>query len=272
MLNDKNNYIAALAAEALGKCADLTAAAVMIDRFESISENGVKLDPGCHIRAHLAYAFGRTECLHADDVLRKGIRAVQIEAVGGVPFDTAGHLRANCALALAQIRAPGVLRDISILLFDDGQGMFARLDRRDVVGMEPRRAAAKALGNLGIAEARVPLTLRILHANGESPGVLQQCMRSLVELEDPDAPALLMRIAEKDDPELAVYAGLMLAQARAEGAEQALRGLIGRYSGDAMRASILALASMRTELAESYLKEMAEGGRTAVREAIKELV
>ena len=100
MLRDKNNYIAALAAEALGKCADLEAAAVMIEHFERLSANGPKLDPGCHIRAHLAFAFGRLEYLHADGILRIGIRTVQIESVGGVPFDTGGHLRANCALAM----------------------------------------------------------------------------------------------------------------------------------------------------------------------------
>lgn len=271
-LLDKNSYVAALAAEALGECADLEAVGVMMEQFRRLSRDGLKLDPGCHIRAHLAFAFGRLESLHADDVLRIGIRTVQLEPVGGVEFDTAGHLRANCALAMAQIRAPDALRDIALLLFDDGKGMFERKDGRDVVGVEPRKAAARSLAILGTAEARVPLTLRLLHAVDEAPDVLQQCMQSLVDLEDPDAPDLLKRIiADKTDSELTVFAGLMLARARADGAELALRGLVARYSGDAMRAAILALASLRTQEAVKHLKELAVDDRKVVRDAMKEL-
>jgi HEAT repeat protein len=274
-LKDKNTYVAAIAAEALGECADLSAAGVMIEHFERLSEDGPKLDPGCHIRAHLAFAFGRLEYLHADEVLRIGIRTVQMESVGGVPFDTGAHLRANCALSLAQIRAPGALRDISLLLFDDGSSIFSNTNR-DAVGVEPRKAAARALGMLGTVEARVPLTIRLLFPHGESADVIQQCMQSLVDLEDPDAPALLNRLlnryVEKDNPELAVFAGLMLARAHADGAEQTLRRLVDQYSGDAMRAAILALVSLRTELADIVLKELSADDRRVVRDAIAELV
>jgi HEAT repeat protein len=269
-LKDKSAYIAAIAAEALGECADLTAGAIMIAHFERLSSDGPKLDPGCHIRAHLAFAFGRLEYLHADDVLRIGIRTVQEENVGGVPFDTAGHLRANCALALAQMQAPGALRDITLLLFDDGSSIFSR-DHRDLVGIEPRKAAARALGMLGIAEARIPLTLRLYYPRTESVEVLQQCMQSLVELEDPDAPDLFNRIIALDNPDLAVFAGLMLAKAKPAGAEQILCNLIGRYSGNAMKAAILALASVRTEEAERRLKALVNDDRKAVRDAISEL-
>ncbi len=269
-LRDKNTYVAAIAAEALGECADLSAAAEMIEVFAHLSQNGPKLDPGCHIRAHLAYAFGRLECLHADDVLRIGIRTVQIEPVGGVPYDTGAHLRANCAQALGQLHCNAALRDIALLLFDDGKGMFGRGDPT-MVFVEPRKAAARALGLLSTVEARVPLTLRLWYPYGESAEVLQECMQALVDLEDPDAEQVLMRFVDGEEAELAVYAGLMLARAHADCAADVLFSLVNRFTGNAMKAAILALASLRTEAADQHLKDLAEGGRKIVRDATIEL-
>ena len=125
-LADKSPYVAALAAEALGAGADDRAALAMTEKFAALCEDGTKLDPGCHVRANLAFALGRLEYRPASDILRVGIKIVQIEAVGGVPFDTAAHLRGNCALALAQIRDPDCVRDIALLLFDRSGFAFAR--------------------------------------------------------------------------------------------------------------------------------------------------
>ncbi len=214
--------------------------------------------------------LARLEYLHADEVLRVGIRTIQIEPVGGVPYDTGAHLRANCALALGQIRCNEALRDITLLLFDDGKGLFGLGDPK-MVFVEPRKAAARALGLLSTVEARIPLTLRLWYPHGESAEVLQECMQALVDLEDPDAADVLMRFVRGDDAELAVFAGLMLARARADGAEQVLWELVGRYTGNAMKAALLALASIRTEAAEKHLQELSRDDRKVVRDAIKEL-
>src|SRR5215472_10111573 len=72
-LSDRSNYVAALAAETLGNVADESALKVMLERFLYLSEDGLRRDPGCHIRAHLAFAFGRLEYRWATDALRTGI-------------------------------------------------------------------------------------------------------------------------------------------------------------------------------------------------------
>lgn len=271
LLNDKSNYVASIAAEALGRSADLAAAREMIDVFLRMSENGIKLDPGCHIRTNLAIAFGRLEYIHADEALRVGIRTVQIEPVGGVPYDTGAHLRANSALAMAQINAPNALRDITLLLFDHGGKQCGSGDKM-MNYIEPRKAAARALGRLANPEARVPLTLRLRYPEGESVEVLQECMQALVQLEDPDCRSVLMSLVNCDTPDLAVFAALMMAQARLEGAEQVLRQLVDRYSGSAMRAAILTLASLRTPESARQLTELAEDDRKVVRDAVAEVV
>jgi HEAT repeat protein len=276
-LQDRASYVATLAAETLGQCADESSAARMMERFLSLMEDGLKRDPGCHVRAHLAFAFGRLEYLPARDVLRAGIRAVQIEPVGGVPFDTAAHLRANCALALAQIHAPDVLRDITLLLFDMS-GLALAGSRPTLCGdavsaavkMEPRKAAAQALARLGDRDALIPLALRLTYPENELPEVLQECMQAVVELEDERALEWLTPYLAHSDRHLAAFAALMIARTRAPEALALLRNAVPQFSGDPLRAVVLALMTLRTEEARDALLGLTEDEREAVRLAVAE--
>ncbi len=265
-LADKSPYVAALAAEALAESADDSAALAMTERFGFLSEDGPGRDPGCHIRANLAFALGRLDYRPASDVLRIGIRTTQVEPVGGVPFDTAAHLRANCALALAQIRDPDCVRDIALLLFD--RSGFARLAPDPTVKMEPRKAAARALSLSGSLSARLPLTLRLVHPENEAPEVLQECMQALVELEDPHALEVLEPYLRHHDMRLAAYAALTIAQTQAPEAAALLGEAIQRLSGDPLKAVILALTTLRTPEATELLYALTRSEREAVRLAV----
>jgi len=267
-LQDRSNYVATLAAEALGRIADESAARAMVERFLFLSEDGLKRDPGCHIRAHLAFAFGRLEYTPAAEALRAGIRTEQIEPVGGVPFDTAAHLRANCALALAQIHAPDALRDITLLLFDTSGHAIGGGPNAELVKVEPRKAAAQAMARLGNPNALIPLTLKLVYPEGEAAEVLQECMQAIVELEDPRALELLTPYLQNPDPHLVAYAALMIAQTRAPEAPGLIREAVQRLSGDPLRAAVLALTTLRTEEAHAVLHELAGEEREAVRLAV----
>ncbi len=272
-LSDRSNYVAALAAEALAHLDGLRdegdALAQMVERFEHLGEDGLRRDPGCHIRAHLAFAFGRLEYGPAAGALRGGLRTVQIEPVGGVPFDTGAHLRANCALALAQIRAPDALRDIALLLFDIGTPSFSDLKYNAV---EPRKAAAQALARLRDQAAIVPLAVRLAHPMGESPEVLQECMQAIVSLEDPRAIELLEPYLAHADEHLAAFAALMIAQTRAPQAPALLRGVIERLSDQPLQAAVLALTVLRTPQADDVLHDLTKHPRKAVRRAASEVL
>lgn len=259
-LKDRSNYVAALAAEALSKTADDEAAPAMVERFEHLSEDGLKRDPGCHTRSHLAFAFGRLEYGPAVAALRIGIRTVQIEAVGGVPFDTAAHLRANCALALAQLRAPGALRDIALLLFD----------RSVAFTTEPQKVAAQALARLADPAALIPLSIKLTFSEGEAPEVLAECMEAVVQLEDPRALELLEPYLHDPDQALAAHAALMIAQTHAPEAPALLRQTVRRLSGNPLKATVLALTILRSDEAFAVLRDLAEEEREEVRLAVVE--
>ncbi len=260
-LADTSPYVAALAAEALGEGADDRAALVMTEKFGTLCEDGPKLDPGCHIRANLAFSLGRLGYRPSSEMLRLGIRIVQVEAAGGVPFDTAAHLRGNCALALAQIGDPDCVRDIALLLFDR-----VRLD--PTAKAETRKAAAQALSITGSVQARLPLTLKLVHPENEEPEVLQECMTALVDLEDPHALEVLEPYLRHSDRRLAAYSALMIARTQLPGTAALLAGAIPSFSGDTLKAVVLALAAVRAPDAYDVLHQLAQSDREAVRLAV----
>lgn len=269
MLDDPANYVAELAAKALGACADWSLGSEMTEKFLFLSEEGPARDPGCHIRASLAFAFGRLEYPGAIDALRVGIRTIQIEAVGGVPFDTATHLRANCALALAQMRVLDALRDITLLLFDLSGHALAH-DKNVHLKVESRKAAVQAMIILGDRSALIPLTLRLTYPQEEMPEVLQECMQALIELEDERAVEILEPFLQNRDPHLAAYAALMIARTRAPEALGLLQRTVERLSGDPLRGVVLAFNILRTEEGRAALHQLASHDREEVRLAVVE--
>lgn len=263
-LHDRSNYVATQAAEALSQCAQWESGDAMAKRFLYLSQQGAERDPGCHIRGQIAYAFAALEYTPGADALRAGIVTRQIESVGGVLFDTAAHLRANCALALARIRARDAVRDISILLFDRGSGQMGWM----AVEPGPRKTAAQALANLGDAAAIVPLTLRLVHPDGEDPDVLQECMQALVALEDPRAIEVLAGYLNGREPGLAAFAALMIARTGAPEAAKTIYTALQSFHGDSLQTAVLALASVRTEKARDLLLGLAVDVREDVRSAL----
>lgn len=270
-LSDKSNYVASRAAEALGRIADGDALRLMRDRFLYLSEEGLKRDPGCEIRARLAFAFGQQTFREATEALRIGVRTVQIEPVGGVPFDTGAHLRANCALALGQLKAPGAIRDISLLLFEPNDLRHHKV--------EMRKAAAQALALTCDANALVPLALRLAYHTAlcpdcgaememETPEVLQECMQAAVALDDERALELLAPFIQHRNRPLAAFACLMIAQTRLPDAAKTLFEATPHFRDAPLQAVLLALASMRTEEAQEYLLELTRSPRVEIAETL----
>ena len=269
-LKDRSNFVATHAAQALAECAGASLLPALLANFSYLSEDG-KRDPGCHIRANLAFAFGRLDVMQAADALRVGVKTVQIEYVGGVATDTAVHLRANCAQSLAQIRAPGALLDIAMLLFDRGYVAHLPPSAALFATVEARKAAAQALARLADPAGIVPIAIKLMYPEEEALEVLQECMQAVVDLEDERALDLLRPYLQHEDQALAAYATLMMARTRDPRAVALIRPVIDRLSGDPLQAALLALSSMRTEEAQALLKELANLSRKEVQRMIREL-
>ena len=270
-LKDRSNYVATLAAEALADCAGVRILPMLVAQFEYLAEDGLKNDPGCHIRANLAFAFGRLEVQMSIAALRIGIKTVQMEAVGGVPTDTAVHLRANCAQSLAQMRAPQALRDIALLLFDEGDTHFTAASNAIFVTVEARKAAAQALGRLADDAGIIPLAIKLTYPANETPEVLQECMQAIVDLEDENALELLTPYLKHEDPHFVAFTALMIARTRDPQAPALIRKTLDRLTGDPLQAAILALSSLRSEEAQNTLKELEQSPRKDIQKIMREL-
>src|SRR5438128_1276659 len=98
-LEDKSPYARGLAAKTLAQVTDWTVADRLLEQFDRLLQNGPGLDPGGTVRSHLAFALGRLEYRQAEESLRRGIKTYE----GFAAEDPAKQIRANCALALAEM-------------------------------------------------------------------------------------------------------------------------------------------------------------------------
>jgi len=269
LLEDSSHFVAAEAVSCLDDCDDNEILMTLCRHFETWTVGGAKSDPGCHLRAKSAYLFGHQEFTQATEVLFIGLRTRQIEAVGGVPFDTAAHLRANCALALASLRTPDLLRDLALLLFGSGGEVLNPAQRH--TGVEPRKAAAQAIVLLGDPAGCILLTLKLVQgADEEAAEVLQECMTALIELKDERATEFLSPFLRHGDAGLAGYAALMIARSGNPESAQTLCAALPSLSPETQKIAALALLTMRTEEADRCLTELESTKLPGVIKAIRE--
>jgi hypothetical protein len=179
----------------------------LLAAYDRFFTNAEKTDPQCWAKNALSRALSKLEWRDKEVFLR-GLRHHQMEPTWGGRSDSAGTLRANCALAL--IGCDGLAnQDLLVLLLDP------LVDQDKAVRVE----AVRALAQLG--EAAVPvLRLRGLIA-GEDAEVLGQCFTALLAIErDAAIPFVAGFLDAGDDP--AGEAAFALAETRSPVALAAL--------------------------------------------------
>ena len=169
-LGNRNNFIVGKAAELVRefKLTQLTDALAVA--FERFLENPEKTDPQCWAKNAIARTLAAFEYQEADFFVR-GMRHIQMEPVWGGRSDTAGTLRATCALALIQCRSLAET-DLLAHLID----LVA--DKDKAVRLEVMRA----IEQVGSPAASLLLRLRAVLGSDE-PEVLGACYGGILRLE-----------------------------------------------------------------------------------------
>jgi HEAT repeat protein len=244
-LAHQNNYIVAKAAKVSKQLGmkelipDLLAA---IDRFFI---NAGKSDPQCWAKNGIIDALA--EFGHDDSAIYlRGIRHVQLEPVWGGQQDSAGPLRARCALALVQCRD---LSDTDLLshLIE----LLADPDRT------VRVEAARAVGNAGSAQAALLLRLRALMGDPE-PEVFGACLMSVLSIQGAVAIDFVSRFLHKDD-DAAREAALALASLHDSRAFVLLKQRWADAAGSTLRPVLLtAMGLTRVPQAVDFLISLVE--------------
>ena len=103
-LAHRNNYVVARSADLVREFALTDLTAELLSAYDRFFTDPVKTDPQCWAKNALSRALATFE--HQEPaVFLRGMRHIQNEPVWGGRSDTAGTLRATCALALVQCRS-----------------------------------------------------------------------------------------------------------------------------------------------------------------------
>jgi HEAT repeat protein len=178
------------------------------------------------------------------DVFLRGMRHIQMEPVWGGQSDTAGTLRAICALALVQCRS---LTDADLL-----QHLIELLADKDKA---VRAEAVHAIEQVGSTSASLLLRLRVV-LGADEPEVLGACYGGILRIEGAGAIAWVRRFLDAGD-DSAAEAALAIAGTHSPEGFHALRESFVKAEDPWWRSVMLsAIALARQEEALEFLLEL----------------
>jgi hypothetical protein len=186
-LGNRNNFIVGKSADLVREFKLMQLTDALTVAFARFLENPEKTDPQCWAKNAIARTLAAFEYQEADFFVR-GMRHIQMEPVWGGKSDTAGTLRATCALALVQCRSLAET-DLLAHLID----LVADKDRA------VRLEVIHAIEQVGSPAASLLLRLRAVLGSDE-PDVLGACYGGILHLEGVRAiPWVAGFLASADD-------------------------------------------------------------------------
>ena len=242
-MGHRNNFI-------VGKAADLAREfdlpnlmPDLLTAFDHFFENPEKTDPQCWAKNALSRALAAFEHQDADAFLR-GMRHIQMEPVWGGRSDTAGTLRATCALALVQCRTlteKDLLEHLIELLADKDKAVRVEI--------------ARAIEQVGSLSASLLLRLRAVLGSDE-PEVLGACYSGVLRIEGVSAISWVGHfLASADDS--AAEAALALASTHSPRAFDTLKECLAKAPDPWFRSVLLsAIALTRQDAALEFLLDL----------------
>jgi HEAT repeat protein len=257
-LANRNNFIAAKAADLIREFNLRELTPELLKAFERFFEHAEKSDPQCWAKNAISRTLAASELQDADVFLR-GMRHIQMEPVWGGRSDTAGTLRATCALALVQCRS---LTEVDLLAH-----LIDLITDKD---KSVRVEVIRAIEQLGSSSASLLLRQRATLSNDE-PEVLGACYGGILRIEGTRAIPWVARFFVTAD-DSAGEAALAIAGTHSPEAFEALRNALDDASDPWFRSVLLsAIALTRHEAATDFLLDLvknesldAEGAITAL--------
>jgi HEAT repeat protein len=258
-LGDRNNFVVAKAADLTRefKLQDLTPD--LLKAFDHFFENPEKSDPQCWAKNAISRTLAALE-LQDLEVFLRGMRHIQLEAVWGGRSDTAGTLRATCALALVQCRR--LTNDELLAHLID---LFPDTDKT------VRAEVARAIEQVGSPSASLLLRLRATLAHDE-PEVLGACYSGILHLEGISAIPWVSRFLSTGD-DAAGEAALALAGTHSPQALDTLQKSLDTAADPWFRSVLLsAIALTRQDAAMEFLLDLVKSESLDAERAIEAIV
>lgn len=244
-LRHSSNY---LVAKAAAITSELALRALIPDLLAALDRFFTDEDPQCWAKNAVVDALTAFEYGDSDVYLR-GLKHVQMEPVWGGSVDTAGPLRARCALALVHCKD---LSDVRLL----GHLIELLVDPDKTVRVE----AARAIGRVERPEASLLLRLRVLTGDSE-PEVLGACFQSILGI-DPESVRFVSQFLGAGD-ERGSEAALALGMTRLPAVLPVLRDHWDRQRDPVFGGTLLAAIGLTSlpEAVEFLIGVVAADGR-----------
>ena len=169
-LAHRNNFIVAKAADLVREFRMAQLIPDMLTAFDRFFDDAVKTDPQCWAKNAISRALFALDHQEPEVYLR-GMQHIQKEPVWGGQSDTAGTLRATCALALVQCRS---LTDAALLTH-----LIELAGDKDKA---VRAEVMRAIEQVGSPPASLLLRLRAI-LGADEPEVLGACYSGILRLE-----------------------------------------------------------------------------------------
>lgn len=236
-IGSRNNYLCGKAAAVAARVGVRDVIPELLTAFDRFFLDPVKTDPQCWGKNGVASALAELGHDEPEPFVR-GLRHVQMEPVWGGQSDTAGPLRARCALALAGCRSLSDTRVLSYLL-------EALVDRDKTVRVE----AARAIARIDRSDAALLLRLRALTGD-EEPEVVGACLSGVLSLEGDDAIDFVTRILDGGG-ETGGEAALSLGMTHSARAFEVLKDRV-EHGKDRSLLPVLLTAIALTRLPEAF--------------------
>ncbi len=242
-LGGRNNLVAAKAADMVREFCLANMTPELLTAFDRFFQNPGKTDPQCWAKNALSRALAALEYQDAEVFLR-GMRHIQMEPVWGGQSDTAGTLRATCALALVQCRSlteSDLLAHLVELMSDKDKAVRAEVVR--------------AIAQVGSTPASLLLRLRAVLGSDE-PEVLGACYSGILQIEGVSSIPWISRFLTAGD-DAAAEAALAIAGTHSVEGSAVLQECFAKVTDPWFRSVILsAIALTRQDAAFEFLLDL----------------
>ena len=242
-LAHRNNFVVAKAADLVREFRLEQLTPDLIAAFDRFFENPVKTDPQCWAKNAGSRALAAFEHQDAAIFLR-GMRHIQLEPVWGGRSDTAGTLRATCALALVQCRSlleADLLAHLVELLADKDKSVRVEIVR--------------AIEQVGSPTATLLLRLRAV-LGADEPEVLGACYGGILRIEGASSLPWVSRFLDSAD-DAAAEAALAIAGTHSPKGLEVLRDRLAQTSDPWFRSVLFsAIALSRQDAGLEFLLDL----------------
>ncbi len=242
-LEHRNNFVVSKAADLVRAFQLVPLTPELLSAFDRFFDDPVKTDPQCWAKTALSRALAALE-YQGEAVFLRGMKHIQLEPVWGGTSDSAGTLRATCALALVQCRG---LRENDLL----AHLIELSADKDKSVRIE----VVRAIEQVGSPSAALLLRLRAI-LGADDPEVLGACHTGILHIEGANAIAWVSRFLDSRD-DSAAEAALAIAGTHSLEAFRVLRERIDP-AADPWFVSVLlsAIALTRQAAAPEFLLDL----------------